>query len=277
MARKIVADSSADLLAIPGVDFVSVPLCIDAGQNHWVDDAALDTGAMLDALAVHKGKSCSACPSPDDYLTAFGDAEEIFVVPISRGMSGSYNSACVAARDYQEAHPDRKVHVIDTLSAGAGMTLIIDQLQDLMGQGFSFEEIADMIEARCRKIHLLFCLRSVRTLASNGRMPMTVAAIIGMLNIRMIGYADENGKGIMLDKTRGDKKMLAAMVNQLKEKNFNGGRYIIHHCRNLELAEELKRLVLAEWPDADVVMGETRGLCSYYAEDGGIMTGFEEM
>ena len=125
---RIVPDSSADLNELEGVELVSVPLKILAGPDTWVDDESLDTGSMLDKLAEWKGRSSSSCPSPEEYLQAFGDAERIICVPISQNMSGSYNSCCVAANDYMEQHPGRKVHVIDTLLASAPMHLVCEKL-----------------------------------------------------------------------------------------------------------------------------------------------------
>ena len=277
MKRKIVADSSANLLHLTGVDFVSVPLQIDAGEHHWVDDETLDLGNMLDVLAAHKGRSCSACPSPDAYTEAFGDADEVFCLPISQGLSGSYNSACVAAQDYMESHPTTKVHVIDTLTAGPAMTMVAEALSFLVArEDMTFEQIRDAIDAQTAKTKVLFSLGNVHNLAANGRLPFTIAKLIGMLNIRLVGVSDEHGKIAMLERPRGDIKAVAALVHQLQEQRFNGRWCTIHHCRNEKAALSLKEQILAKWPEAVVAVGETRGLCSYYAEAGGIMLGFEQ-
>ena len=274
MKRKIVADSSADLLELPGVDFVSVPLNISAGEHQWVDDADLDVSAMMEVLSSFRGHIGSACPSPEQYLNAFGDADEVFVVPISRGMSASYDSACMAARDYMEQHPDRRVHVVDTLLACAPMTLLCEELAEMLRQGLDYDTVVAQITARQQKTRLLFCLQSVHTLANNGRMPQAVAALIGLLNIRLIAIANAEGKGEMVGKARGDKKALPALIEQLHGMGYDGRRLIIHHCNNEALALSLAELVRAEWPQADVDVGICRGLCSTYAENGGMLIGF---
>ena len=275
MKRKIVADSSADLLELPGVDFVSVPLTINAGSNSWVDDADLDADAMMDTIVAWHGRSTSACPSPEDWIAAFGDADEVFCIPISSGMSGSYNSACVGAKEYMERHPGRRVHVTDTLLASAPMALLCERLAELFHEGLDFDAIVEKIEEIRSRTKLLFCLQSVHTLANNGRMPQAVAAIIGLLNIRMVAIANAEGKGEMVDKARGDRKVLPALIDRLKKMSFDGGKIIIHHCRNLALATELGELIRGTWPAAEVEIAPTRGLCSFYAELGGMLIGFE--
>lgn len=277
MERKIrvVADSSADLLELPGVDFVSVPLHVVAGPNDWVDDEHLDVNAMLDTLATYRGRSGSSCPAPEDWIHAFGDAGEIFCVPISCNMSGSYNSASIAARDYMETYPGRRVHVIDTLLASAPMALVCEYLHKFITAGDDFDTIVEKIDAETRRTRLLFCLQSVRSLANNGRLSQAVATLVGMLNIRMIARASVKGEAEMLSKARGDKKAVVAITEWLKEMGYNGKRLLIHHCRNLGFAEAIRNAVLAIWPEADIQLDLTRGLCSYYAEDGGLLIGFQ--
>lgn len=272
---RIVADSSADLLTMDGMDFVSVPLKIMAGSNTWVDDGDLDVHGMLDTLATYRGKSTSSCPSPQDYLNAFGDAEEIVCVPISQNMSGSYNSCCVAANDYMEQHPGRKVHVIDTLLASAPMTLICEKLADMIRQGLPFDTIVERIDAETRRTRLLFCLQSVRSLANNGRLPQTVAALVGILNIRLIARASVRGEAEMLGKARGEKKAAMALVEQMKKLGFDGGRVIIHTARNNAFAQMVADGIRQVWEKADITIGECRGLCSFYGEDGGLLMGLQ--
>ena len=77
------------------------------------------------------GKSSTACPSTQDWTEAFGDAENVFCVTLTSALSGSYNSARVAGEEYMETHPGRKVHVVDTLSAGPELRLVVEKLREL--------------------------------------------------------------------------------------------------------------------------------------------------
>ena len=130
MSFKIVFDSSADIRELSGVPFESAPLKIITDNREYVDDSSLDIIEMLSDLKQYKGRSRSSCPSSGEYVEAFGDAENIFCVTITSGLSGSFNSANVAAKNYLEEHPDRHVHIIDSLSTGAENTLLIHKLRD---------------------------------------------------------------------------------------------------------------------------------------------------
>ena len=97
---KIVADSSADLTSFTGTDFASAPLKIITSQNEYVDDKNLDVEGMVNELIKYSGKSSTACPSPIDWLKAFGESKYIFCITITSALSGSHNAACIAKADY---------------------------------------------------------------------------------------------------------------------------------------------------------------------------------
>ena len=129
MDYKIVMDSAGDMLEFPGAQYACVPLKILAGDREFVDDATTDVVEMVDYLGTYVGKSSTACPSAGEYLEAFEDAEDVYCVTITSGLSGSYNAATVASQTYLEMHPDKKVHVFDSLSAGPEMTLMTEKIR----------------------------------------------------------------------------------------------------------------------------------------------------
>ncbi len=274
MNMKIVADSSANLITVADGSFVSVPLTLRTDEREFVDNEALDIKEMTDYLSNYKGKSGSACPSSQDWLEAFGDAEEVYAVAITSNLSGSFNALRIAKEEYEEEHPDRKVCIIDSLSAGAELKLIIEKIQELKSEGKTFEEVSKTISEYQEKTHLIFCLKSLTNLANNGRVSPAVAKIAGVLNILVVGIAQE-GVLEQKEKARGEKKAMAAIQNIMNELNYDGGKVIIDHCFNEKDANKLKELILAAYPNADVRLAETRGLCSFYAEVGGLMIGFE--
>lgn len=275
MNMKIVADSSANLCTAPDNSIVSVPLTLRTDEREFVDDETLDIKEMTDYLASYKGKSGSACPSSQDWVEAFGDAEYVFAITITSNLSGSYNAARIAKEDYEEEHPGRRVCLIDSLSAGSELKLIVEKIQELAAQGLSFEEMCERITAYQKKTHLIFCLKSLTNLANNGRVNPAVAKIAGVLNIHVVGIASEVGDLEQREKARGEKKALAAIQKLMKEFRYNGGKVRIDHCFNEKDAAALKSLILAAFPSADVIIAKTKGLCSFYAEVGGLMVGFE--
>lgn len=106
MKMKIVADSSANLLALPDIDFGIVPLHVIVGENDYVDDDKINLTAMQEDLSSYKGKTSTSSPSPHEWENAFGDADVVFCITITSTLSGTYNSA-VIAKDIYEQHPGR--------------------------------------------------------------------------------------------------------------------------------------------------------------------------
>lgn len=277
MTRKIVSDSSVNLQKLKSdIPFEKVPLTIIAGDREFVDDSSLDVKEMVEFLKAHKGKSGTACPSVAAYLEAFGEAEEIYCVTITSNLSGSCNAACLAKQDYEAMHPERHVCVIDSLSAGAELTLIIEKLQELIAAGKAYEAVCKEIAVYQEKLDLVFSLESLKNLANNGRVSPLVARLAGTLGICIVGKASDVGTLEPLSKCRGEKKTLNTLYKHMKEIGFKGGKVRIDHCENLDAAEQMKELILQEYPDTDIEIGITCGLCSFYAETGGLLIGFEK-
>lgn len=273
---KIIADSSADLMELQGINFCSAPLKIRTEEREFTDNAELNVAEMVDYLYSYKEKSQSSCPSPDDWLSAFGDAKYIFCVAITSGLSGSYNAACCARDIYLEANPDRKVFVIDSLSAGPELTLIVEEIRRKALEGKDFDCIAEEITEYTKKTGLFFMLESLNNFANNGRISPIVAKAVGVLGIRLVGKASDQGQLQPLEKSRGVKKALAKIVELLKEAGLRKGRVKLHHCFNLEAAEELAAKIRDSFPAAKVEIAALRGLCSFYAEKGGLLVGYEK-
>ena len=271
---RIVADSSADLLTLSRVDFAAVPLKVTAADHTWVDDEDVNVDHMLETLRNHKGPSSSACPSPEDWRLAFGDAQYVFCITITSALSGCYNAACLAAREYQEEHPDRRVLVIDSLSTGPEMALLAEKLEELCQYRDSFDDIVREIQAYQTKTHLTFVLRSLHNFVNNGRISPAVGELVGLLGIRLVGVASEAGELQPIAKCSSDRKAIAQIIDVMKQRDFGGGRVLIDQCHCEDSAAAMREAILAVWPGARITVNSTRALCSYYAEEGGMLVGF---
>ena len=276
MKTKIVVDSSSNLYALSGVDFVCVPLKIVTDDGEYLDTAELDAVGMAQTLRSYKGKTGTSCPNVADWLAAYEGAEEVFVVTITGTLSGSYNAAQLAAEEYRQEHEGARVFVLDSLSAGPECRLLAERLAALVQAGCAFDDAAERILAYHRHTHLLFSLESLANLARNGRVKPTVAAVARMLGIRVIGQASDAGDLEVLCKSRGEHGALERMVLEMKAHGLTNGRVHIDHCCNAAAAERLKHMVHAVFPEAKVEVGTCGALCSYYAEYGGLMVGYED-
>lgn len=277
MSFAIVSDSGSNLREInSAVTYATVPLTILTDEREFVDDENLDVKEMVSYLQQYKGKSGTACPSVADWMNAFCDAENVFCVTITSGLSGSCNAARLAKEDYEAEYPGRKVCIIDSLSAGAEMNMIVEKLAELIEQGKDFETICEEIKDYQAHTGLMFSLESLKNLANNGRVNPLVARIAGTLGICVVGKASDQGTLEQMAKCRGEKKALQTTYKYMKELGYAGGKVDIDHCNNQKAAEQLKSMIAQEYPEAKVLIGCTYGLCSFYAEEGGLMIGFEK-
>ena len=261
---RLVADSSCDLLSLDGVDFVSVR-----------DDARLDVDAMVSTLRATKGRSYSACPNVADWEKAFGESGDVLAFTITSSLSGSYGAACVAKQSCEERDPSRRIRVVDTLSAGPETMLLLEKAASAQRGGASFDEVYRVVEELQRRTHLLFSLESMHNLAQNGRVSKLAATAAGVLGIRAVGQASAEGTLEMLGKCRGERKTQEFLLQEMERLGYKGGSVRIGHCGNAAFSLELYTELRRRFPDADVRRYPLRGLCSYYAERGGIMMGFE--
>lgn len=276
MIYKIVTDSSADLLTLADVPFATVPLKITTVEREFLDTESLDVSEMLNYLAAYRGKSGSACPNTQEWIEAFGNADAVFCVTITSGLSGSYNAASVAAREYMQTHEGSRVFVVDSLSTGAESALLIEKLRELILQKLPFDDIVSSIKQYAAHTHLLFSLESLHNLANNGRVNPLVAKFAGLIGIRVVGCASEQGTLEILEKVRGEQKVLLSLVKQMEQNGYAGGKVRIHHCENPVLAQMLADKIHALHHNAPIVISQTRALCSFYAERGGLLVGYED-
>ena len=275
MKFKIVSDSSANIFSFPGVSFASVPRKINTAEAEYVDDENLDGANMVQYLQAYKGKSGTSCPNVHDWLQAFAGADCVFAVTITSNLSGSCAAALQAKAVYEENHPGTKVFVVDSLSTGPEMRLIMERIREWIDEKLPFEQIRDKIREYQKRTHLLFSLESLTNLARNGRVNPAVAKIAGVLGIRVVGCASEVGTLQQLHKCRGEKKALETIFQEMKDRGFVGGRTRIAHCFNPEAAAKLKEAIQAAFPKCDILIEPATALCSFYAEQGGLLVGFE--
>ena len=172
MNWNIITDSSCDLLPSTSPDgrirLTSVPFTIRIGERDFVDDEHLDTMEMLSAMEQEHSAGHTSCPTPDAWLAQFEQADCAIAITISSQLSGSMNSA-LAARDMAlEKNPDKKIVILDSLSTGPEVLLCVKEIERLIRQGFSFDDIAAHARNFLQKTKILFALSSFDNLIKNG-------------------------------------------------------------------------------------------------------------
>lgn len=275
MKRKIVADSSCDMWELNGVDFAVAPMTISTDNKHYVDNQELDVRLMSEDLAKYKGVSHTACPSVGSWLDCYEGYDEVFVITLTGSMSGTYNSAMTAKGIYEEENDNVKVHVFDSLSTGPEMRLLIEKLKEMIEEDLPFEEIVEKGQDYLKHTRLFFALKSLHNFAMNGRINKAVASAIGVLNISIFATASEEGTIQQISKCRGEKKVVKSMIEHLENAGYHGGKVRISHADNLKLAHNVRNKILELYPHADIIVYPMGGLCTYYAEIGGLLVGCE--
>ena len=273
---RIVSDSSSDIITLEHADYAYSPMKIITTEREFVDDESLDVEEMITYFDQYKNRSKTSCPNPADWLDAFGDADDVFCITITSALSGSYNSACVAKQMYESEHEGKRVFVIDTLSAGSEVSLVVWKLEECIKNGMSYEETCECITEYMKHTGLIFMLKSLKNFASNGRVSPTVAKIVGIAGICIVGKASQEGTLEPTHKCRGEAKSLKTLLADLKELGLQDGKVSIGHCQNERAANQLKDMIAEHFPKARTEIHRLRGLCSYYAEKGGLLIGFEK-
>lgn len=273
---RIVADSSADVLSLNYTEFAYAPMKIITADREFVDDDSLDAEELTEFFDSYKGKSKTSCPNTADWLDAFEGADDIICVTITSGLSGSYNSACAAKQIYESENEGKRVFVLDSLSAGPEMKLAIEKIEEYASQGMDYEDICKNITQYVKDTGLVFMLKSLKNFANNGRVSPVVAKIVGIAGICIVGKASDEGTLEPLHKCRGEARSMENIISHLEAHSFSTGKVRIAHCSNPSAAERLKEMIRTRFKTADIQIYRHRGLCSFYAEKGGMLVGFEK-
>ena len=146
------------------------------------------------------------------------EGKDILHIAFSSGLSGTYNSSRIAAEELMEEYPDRKIIVVDSLSASLGQGLLVWLAQQKKELGQTLEDVADWVEKNKLKMVHLFTVDDLNHLYRGGRVSRTTAIVGSMLNIKPVLHVDNEGKLTAIGKVRGRKKALQELVKLMDEK-----------------------------------------------------------
>lgn len=274
---KIIIDSCGELTENIKEDghFQTVSLELEVDGYRIVDDAGFD---QLDFLRrVKESRTCpkSSCPSPEQYMAAYeGDADHVYVVTLSDKLSGSYNSAVLGKNLYEEEHADgKKIYVFNSRSASIGETLIGLKVQEFENAGMVFEDIVNKTEEYIDSMNTYFILESLETLRKNGRLTNLKAFIANTLNIKPVMGSTDEGAICQLDQARGMNKALEKMIANMisRTKDCENRILAISHCNCPERAKILKEKIEKIAKFKKIIVVNTAGVSSMYANDGGVI------
>ena len=191
-----------------------------------------------------------------EYFSKFLDeGKDILHLTLSSGISGSYMSACAAQKTLAEKYPDRKIRIVDSLSAASGYGLLIDAMADLRDEGKALDEVADWAEANRLNLQIWFFSSDLTFFVKGGRVSKTAGAIGGLLGICPLLNMDNAGKLIPREKLRPKKRAINRIVEVMKEHardglNYNGKAFLCHSACE-EDARAVADQIEAAFPNLD--------------------------
>lgn len=276
MSYKIVIDSCGELLEQWKQDerFASVPLTLTVGSENIIDDETFNQADFLKKVDACQECPKSACPSPERYMRAYEcEAEHIYAVTLSSELSGSYNSALLGRNLLLEDHPEKKIHVFNSRSASIGQSLIGMKIQECEEAGMSFEDVVETVERYIEGQHTFFVLENLDTLRKNGRLSKVKALVASALKIKPVMGSTDEGTICQLDQARGMNRAIIKMVEQVIEKtpDSEDKTLAISHCNCPARAQVLKEAFEERMKLAKIIVLDTAGVSSMYANDGGVI------
>ena len=286
MKWAVVTDSSSDMAGLKEqikeetnghILFDTVALKIEAGDVEFIDDENLDTENMVDYLKSYQGKTGSASPSPQEWYDIFEQADMCIAITITGAMSGSYRSACAAKDMIAEDYPDKKIYVMDSMSTGPELMLLTRRAITYAMEDIDFDTMVKRMNNYKKMTHLYFVLETMDNLIKKGRVDKFEAGVASMLGIKVMGRASSEGTLEVVKKSRGKTKVYDKLIEDMLEYGYIGGNVIISHCHNEAMAGYLKLKIIEKYPESHVTIVNTGGLCSFYAQERGVLVGYERI
>lgn len=276
MSYRIIVDSCGELtdeMKKSGL-YKTAPLSMEVEGTIVIDDESFDQAHFLKLVAESPQCPKSSCPSPEEYMSLFDcGAERVYVVTLSSELSGSYNSAELGKKLFEEEHSDKKIHVFNSRSASVGETLIAIKIQECEEQGMDFEQVKDCVESYIEGQNTYFVLENLDTLRKNGRLTGIKSFVASALNIKPVMGSTPKGTICQLGQARGIKRALEKMADNIVQKAVRSEEKVlgIAHCNCPERAEEVRKMLLDRVKVKSSFVVDTAGISTMYANDGGII------
>lgn len=238
------------------------------------DTPAIDRTNFIEEMK-KASKVGSACPSPGVYAEKFDGAENVIGFTITGTLSGSYGSAMSGKELILEKDPNKNIFILDSKSTAGEVDLLIRKTVELIHEGKDFDELVSALKEYHKKTRVAYMFKSIENLVKNGRVNKFIGSVVDRLNIHVIGIRSDEGTIEMTSRARGEKRAIKSFIKDIINSGFNGEKLEIAHVNNEALAEKISSIMIEKFPDVNVKIRPTSGLCTMYTENGGITVGYE--
>jgi DegV family protein with EDD domain len=256
----IVLDSTADFpdaqIRFPNMRVV--PLYVRFGEESFRDYVELDPHDFYARLKTASELPTTSQPTPQDFVTvyhALAAYERIYSLHISAKLSGTFQSASLAATE-----EGNRIRLVDTESASVGIGMLAIGIQELLARGTTDEEIEALIERYRERSGILFTVDTLEFLAKGGRIGRARAMMGSLLNVKPI-LAIEEGEVVPVGRVRGRGKAFEEFRKRFEDATTDGPGLgvAIAHAEAKDAVEQLREIVLANRPQADVKLVTSLG------------------
>lgn len=249
------ADLSAEHFAVRDIKYVCFHYFLDG--KHYYDDLgkSMPFEKFYETVAGGADATTSQVNIDEyaEYFTPFLEAgKDVVHIALSSGLSGAYNSACIAADILKEKFPERNIYIVDSLCASSGYGLFMDTLADLRDEGFSAEKLVSWAEAHRLELHHWFFSTDLSFYVKGGRITKAAGWFGTILKICPVLNMDDTGHLIPRHKSRGKTKAIRAVADMMAEHAQGGldysGRCYISNSACIEDAKAVAALVKEKFP-----------------------------
>jgi len=249
MNVQIIADSACDLPLeyFQSNNIILVPLKVHMDNEEFNDLVTINPKTVYDAMRNGKAPKTSQV-SPQDFYETFRqlakDKRQGLYIAFSSELSGTYQTAVMMLEEVKAEFPEFELEIIDSKCASLGLGLAVMEVARNAANGKSLAELTEIAKFQCSHMEHLFTVADLEYLARGGRISKSSAFIGGLLNIKPLLNV-EDGKLIPLEKFRGKKKLMRAVIETMKERGNQLNEQIIgiSHGDDLEEAMEYKALI----------------------------------
>ena len=214
MKTRIIVDSTADLMPNFKSRVQTVPLTVHFGEEEFIDGVTIDHKTFYEKLIESDVLPTTSQATPDAFMQEFEKVkeagDEAVVITLASSLSGTYQSATIAAEDYEN------IYIVDSQSAAMGSGILVELAIRLLDEGKTAKEIAEILEEEKKKIIIVALVDTLEYLKKGGRVSKTVAFAGGLLNIKPV-LSVTQGEINMLGKARGSKMGNNLLIEEISK------------------------------------------------------------
>ncbi|MBP3040585.1 DegV family protein [Bacillaceae bacterium Marseille-Q3522] len=280
MTIQLITDGSADLPQSLAEDLQIqiVPLYVHFGAQQYKTNT-IDAASFLHKLTESEDFPQSSAPGPHEFYEVYKQIPKevpIIMLSLSEGISSAYHHAVMGMNMLLEEQPDRKIAVINSRTASAGLILLLQDAANKIAEGNDFEQVVAHLQDRVEHTVTLFILKTLENLVRGGRLDKVRGAIARTLNIKLLMRASEEGTIEVTEKVRGDKKSIRRFIEQISGYISNAEDKVLTmtHCHAHERAKRVLDEIKKMYSFKKTILSEMGPAIASHSGEGGIVISF---